>query len=104
MFNLGTFKLTTRRTAVALGALAVGVFAFSGSANAAPLQLFPFFLAPQAYQQPAPQMQSEDEGDSAQLPARVKRQVVSYATREAAGTVIIDTPNTYLYYVLGGGR
>jgi L,D-transpeptidase catalytic domain len=30
--------------------------------------------------------------------------VVSYATREAPGTIIIDTPNTYLYYVLGGGR
>ncbi len=33
-----------------------------------------------------------------------KRQIVSYATREAAGTVIIDTPNTYLYYVLGNGQ
>ena len=33
-----------------------------------------------------------------------KRQVVNYATREAPGTVIIDTPNTYLYYVLGGGQ
>ncbi len=36
--------------------------------------------------------------------ARLKRQIVSYATREAPGTVIIDTPNTYLYYVLGGGQ
>ena len=104
MFNLGTFKLTTRRAAVALGALAVGMFAFSGSANAAPLQLFPFFMTPPAYQQPAPQMQREDEGDTVQMPARLKRQVVNYATREAPGTVIIDTPNTYLYYVLGGGQ
>ncbi len=39
-----------------------------------------------------------------ELPARLKRQIVSYATREAPGTVIIDTPNTYLYYVLGGGQ
>src|SRR5258707_13084239 len=38
------------------------------------------------------------------MPARLKRQIVSYPTREAPGTVIIDTPNTYLYYVLGGGR
>jgi lipoprotein-anchoring transpeptidase ErfK/SrfK len=29
---------------------------------------------------------------------------VSYAGREAPGTVIIDTPNTYLYLVLGNGR
>ena len=39
-----------------------------------------------------------------ETPARFRRQVVGYATREAAGTIIIDTPNTYLYYVLGGGR
>ena len=26
------------------------------------------------------------------------------ATKEPAGTLIVDTPNTYLYYVLGGGR
>jgi len=34
------------------------------------------------------------------MPARLKRQVVSYRHREAPGTIIIDTPNTYLYYVL----
>src|SRR5260221_508103 len=26
------------------------------------------------------------------------------ATKEPAGTLVVDTPNTYLYYVLGGGR
>jgi lipoprotein-anchoring transpeptidase ErfK/SrfK len=36
--------------------------------------------------------------------ARLRRQVVDYATAEAPGTVIIDTPNTYLYFVLGGGK
>jgi lipoprotein-anchoring transpeptidase ErfK/SrfK len=36
--------------------------------------------------------------------ARLRRQVVNYATPEAPGTIIIDTPNTYLYYVLGGGK
>ena len=30
--------------------------------------------------------------------------MVAYNTSEAPGTIIIDTPNTYLYYVLGGGR
>jgi lipoprotein-anchoring transpeptidase ErfK/SrfK len=47
---------------------------------------------------------SEDEGNVVEMPARLKRQIVSYATREAHGTIIIDTPNTYLYYVLGGGQ
>jgi lipoprotein-anchoring transpeptidase ErfK/SrfK len=43
------------------------------------------------------------EADSA-LPPGLRRQVVDYPSREAPGTIIIDTPNTRLYYVLGGGR
>jgi lipoprotein-anchoring transpeptidase ErfK/SrfK len=39
-----------------------------------------------------------------ELPAHLRRQIVAYQTREAPGTVIIDTPNTRLFYVLGGGR
>src|SRR5262245_27051571 len=46
----------------------------------------------------------EPERESAQIPEQLRRQVVNYDTREAAGTIIIDTPNTYLYYVLGNGR
>jgi lipoprotein-anchoring transpeptidase ErfK/SrfK len=42
--------------------------------------------------------------EDAALPAHLRRQIVSYPTGEIPGTVIIDTPNTYLYYVLGGGR
>ena len=36
--------------------------------------------------------------------ARLQRQVVNFPTAEAPGTIIIDTPNTYLYFVLGGGK
>jgi lipoprotein-anchoring transpeptidase ErfK/SrfK len=43
-------------------------------------------------------------GSTRELPENLKRQVVSYQTREVAGTVIIDTPNTYLYLVLGRGK
>ncbi len=35
---------------------------------------------------------------------RFRRQIVAYKSPEAPGTIIIDTPHTYLYYVLGGGR
>jgi lipoprotein-anchoring transpeptidase ErfK/SrfK len=105
MFNLRAFLPSSGRAAAAFGALAIGVVAFSGSAAATPLQLFPFVMTPPA--QPAPPSvqtaPSEDEG-AVELPARLRRQVVSYPTREAPGTVIIDTPNTYLYYVLGGGQ
>lgn len=44
------------------------------------------------------------EEDSAVLPERFRRTIVNFRTREAAGTVIIDTGNTALYYVLGGGK
>ena len=37
-------------------------------------------------------------------PRGLRRQVVNFATPEAPGTIIIDTPNTYLYFVLGGGK
>ncbi|CAN5218533.1 hypothetical protein BH10PSE10_BH10PSE10_05300 [soil metagenome] len=53
---------------------------------------------------PSPNV-TEDEGDgSAVLPERLQRKVVSFDTREAPGTIVIDTGNTTLYYVLGGGR
>jgi lipoprotein-anchoring transpeptidase ErfK/SrfK len=38
------------------------------------------------------------------IPARLHRQQVNYATTEAPGTIVVDTPNTYLYFVLGGGK
>ncbi len=104
MFN--SAKLNSRLAAAALGALTIGTFAFAGSAAAAPVQLFPFIMSPPA--QYAPPMQAapsdDDEGPVREMPARLKRQVVNYASREAPGTIIIDTPNTYLYYVLGGGQ
>jgi lipoprotein-anchoring transpeptidase ErfK/SrfK len=46
-----------------------------------------------------------DEGDgSAGVAERPHRAVIAFDTREAPGTVIIDTGNTALYYVLGQGR
>jgi lipoprotein-anchoring transpeptidase ErfK/SrfK len=39
-----------------------------------------------------------------QLPPHLRKQEVAFATKEPPGTLVIDTPNTHLYYVLGGGR
>jgi len=41
---------------------------------------------------------------STDIPARLRRQQVNYPTTEAPGTIVVDTPNTYLYFVLGGGK
>jgi lipoprotein-anchoring transpeptidase ErfK/SrfK len=41
---------------------------------------------------------------NALAPEHLRRTVVAFDTREAPGTIVIDTGNTYLYYVLGQGR
>ncbi len=48
----------------------------------------------------------EEQPDAApaQLPPNLRRQEVAFQTKEPAGTIVVDTPNTYLYYVLGNGR
>jgi len=104
MFKLDSLKLNYR-CAAALGVLAIGTVAWSGAAAATPLQLFPFIMMPSASSAPPVQAApSEDGGAVVDIPARLRRQIASYATREAPGTIIIDTPNTYLYYVLGNGQ
>src|ERR1700761_6408145 len=89
------------RRAIALPATVAGLLALAGAAAAAPMPLFPFAAPAPQMAQPAP---SDDADAPSELPARFKRQTVAYPSREAPGTVIIDTPNTYLYYVLGGGQ
>ncbi|WP_420135818.1 L,D-transpeptidase family protein [Rhodopseudomonas sp.] len=39
-----------------------------------------------------------------QLPPNLRRQEVAFQTKEPAGTIVVDTSHTYLYYVLGNGR
>lgn len=48
----------------------------------------------------------EEQPDNrpAQLPPNLRRQEVSYVTTEPAGTIVVDTSHTYLYYILGNGR
>ena len=86
------FARTAARTAVALAAL------WSTAALAGP---FPFFEQPTLREAPPA---VEEPTNSAELPASLRRQVVAYATSEAPGTIVIDTPHTYLYLVLGGGK
>ena len=83
-------------------ALIAGVVVLTGAASAAPLPLFPFAM-PEPPQAAAPSP-SDEPAATFELPDRFKRRIVNYPTREAAGTIIIDTPNTYLYYVLGNGQ
>jgi len=45
-----------------------------------------------------------EQGPRKELPPQFRRQLVDYVTAEPPGTIIIDTPNTYLYLVLGQGK
>jgi lipoprotein-anchoring transpeptidase ErfK/SrfK len=44
------------------------------------------------------------EESKKELPTQFRRQLVNFQTKEPAGTIIIDTPNTYLYFVMGNGQ
>jgi lipoprotein-anchoring transpeptidase ErfK/SrfK len=110
-----TFAANRRLSSRATGALVFGAalmlspVLFSSAASAqvlgyapAPSSAFPSDSIMITPDQPA----LSDEGDGAGfvLPERLRRTVVSLDTREAAGTIIIDTGNTALYFVLGQGR
>ncbi|MGE0563576.1 MAG: L,D-transpeptidase [Pseudolabrys sp.] len=69
------------------------------AASANPLALFTAATAAPQYA-----VETTDDQPAAETPARLKRQIVDFPTNEAAGTVIVDTPNTYLYLVLGNGK
>jgi lipoprotein-anchoring transpeptidase ErfK/SrfK len=45
-----------------------------------------------------------ETGPKKELAPQFRRTLVDYYTKEPAGTIIIDTPNTYLYLVLGNSK
>jgi lipoprotein-anchoring transpeptidase ErfK/SrfK len=51
-----------------------------------------------------PPDEQPETGPRKELPERLRRKEVTYVTKEPAGTIIVDTPNTQLYYVLGNNR
>jgi lipoprotein-anchoring transpeptidase ErfK/SrfK len=55
-----------------------------------------------SYGQALPQT-GQPDADGELAPA-LQRQIVLYPSKEPAGTIIIDTPHTFLYLTLGGGK
>jgi len=45
-----------------------------------------------------------EEGEPKELPPHLRRQLVDYPSKEAPGTIVVDTQNTYLYVALGDGK
>jgi lipoprotein-anchoring transpeptidase ErfK/SrfK len=106
--NLPGFHRQCRRATYSLvftGVLAASAL-LSSAANA---QVLGYASTPQSFP-PGNVMVSPDQpalnygGSTSVLPERLRRAMVNISTHEAPGTVIIDTGNTALYYVLGQGR
>jgi lipoprotein-anchoring transpeptidase ErfK/SrfK len=55
-------------------------------------------------QGPAAAAISAGPQDASAISSSLGRRVVDYPTREAPGTIVVDTPNTNLYLVLAGGK
>lgn len=51
-----------------------------------------------------PADEQPETGPVKELPPHLRRQEVNFVTKEPAGTIVVDTSNTHLYYVLGNGR
>jgi len=70
-------------------------------------QALSYGVTPQYQQvlpQYAPQADGQNDAIADELPAQLRRQIVSYSTSEPPGTIVIDTPHTYLYLTLGDGK
>jgi lipoprotein-anchoring transpeptidase ErfK/SrfK len=79
---------------VLVSAVMLASAAFPGAASAQVL----------GYASPDEVMNAPAATDESAVPERLRRAVIAFNTTEAPGTVIIDTGNTALYYVLGQGR
>ena len=84
-------------TVLFAGTLLIGSSLVSTGANA---QALGYASSDQEGAVVPPTAQDEDSV----LPDRLRRTIVSFSTAEPPGTIIIDTGNTALYYVLGQGR
>jgi lipoprotein-anchoring transpeptidase ErfK/SrfK len=93
---------TVRSSAYAPLLAFVAATALCGAAHA---QQLSFVTPPQVPQAATPQDVAPDQGNGdAALDPRLQRQIVAYPSSEAPGTIIVDTPHTFLYYVLGDGK
>ncbi|MCW5702419.1 MAG: L,D-transpeptidase [Bradyrhizobium sp.] len=92
------FRRSSVRAMLLAAALLVTPAVLSTPANA---QTLGYAAVQQNF--PSDYVSPEATGDAV-LPERLRRTTVAFDTREAPGTIVIDTGGTALYYVLGQGR
>jgi lipoprotein-anchoring transpeptidase ErfK/SrfK len=94
------FQLLAMKSA---GLLTAGTALWIGAAIAAPLST-PYPSNSGVPIESVMRGYATEETENPGLAPELQRQVVVYPARVAAGSVIIDTAHTYLYYVLGDGK
>jgi lipoprotein-anchoring transpeptidase ErfK/SrfK len=107
-------NLPRRVRTVVVGAAFVALFASSLTTVARSQSLFGGWFErdrarlgqPASYNQiPSQERQPNAAGgDDDGVAAGLQRQIVAYPGKEPAGTIIVDTPHTFLYFTLGGGQ
>jgi lipoprotein-anchoring transpeptidase ErfK/SrfK len=100
------FRKLSLLSSIGLAALLLGA-GWPQHAGAEPLAFASPGMRPAAFEAIAPAdgpavAGPEVADDSAQLDERLRRQTVAYNGPEAPGTIVIDTPHTYLYLVQPG--
>src|SRR5262245_22658220 len=107
------------RTAVVIASVLIGLGALARESCA---QYYPSQAYPPPRDYPLPPVDADDDaplspryaalppevrpetGSRKELPPQFRRTLIDYYTKQPAGTIVIDTPNTYLYLVLGNGK
>ena len=99
--------LSAGGAAAANGELGGGFIEFLMTGSAGPTRFVPPAASAPAAQVPAPAAQTAAlaVGETEAAPApEFRRQEVDYAGREAPGTIVIDTPQKFLFLIEPGGR
>ena len=86
-------------SALKFAAVTAGTVLWIGTAAAAPLPLFQTDSAASSLTRDQAPLENRLTG----LPRDLRRQTVNYPTKAAAGSVVVDIAQTFLYYVLGDG-
>src|SRR5262249_52178152 len=97
------YNITCLKTVTAVATIVAPTAIFTSTASANPFNPCEALFGPQREPVTAPAYANPQE-DATDPRDELRRQIVNYRTSEAPGTIIIDTPNTYLYLVLGGGK
>jgi lipoprotein-anchoring transpeptidase ErfK/SrfK len=85
-------------------AAVAALFAATAVATAAAANPLEALFGPVLPQVRAPAYANPQDDGGRDVRSDLRRQIVGFRTSETPGTIVVDTPNTYLYFILPGGK